>query len=86
MPLFAVARVLIHGSDLPEDDAWQILMINAGAFRLGASANCATSSAAAGKLTRSSKPRGHLLVRRRPLKKYFPMPPKATENVRDLSR
>ena len=24
--LFAVARVLIHGFDLPEDDAWQILI------------------------------------------------------------
>ena len=80
--LFAVARVLIHGFDLPEDDAWQILIeYNARCIPPWSERELRHKLSAAGKLTRSIKPRGHLLAGEEPLKKYFPMPPKAERTI-----
>ena len=57
--LFAAARVLIHGFDLPEDDAWQILIeYNAMCIPPWSERELRHKLSAAGKLTRSSKPGG----------------------------
>jgi hypothetical protein len=80
--LFAVARVLIHGFDLPEDDAWQIVIeYNAKCIPPWSERELGHKLSAAGELTRSRKPRGHLLAGEEPLKKYFPMPAKAERTI-----
>jgi hypothetical protein len=80
--LFAVASVLIHGFDLPEADAWQILIeYNARCQPPWSERELRHKLSSAGKLTRPSKTRGHLLGGEEPLKKYFPVPPKAENTI-----
>ena len=76
--LFAVACVLIHGFDLPEPEAWLILCeYNARCQPPWSERELRHKLSEAGKLSRPSKSRGHLLGGAEPLNKHFPVPPKA---------
>ena len=74
---FAVARTLIHGFALPEAVAWPILCeYNARCQPPWSERELRHKLADAGKLTKPSKPRGHLLGSEDSPKTFFPAPPK----------
>ena len=79
---FAVAMTLIHGFALSEIDAWPILLeYNARCQPCWSERELRHKLSEAGKLSRPSKPRGHLLGGEEPLKKHSQVPPKAERAI-----
>jgi len=73
--LFAVASVLIHGFDLPEDVVWQILAeYNARCVPPWSESELRHKLRSAGQLTRHSKPGGYLLEHGTFAARYLPAP------------
>ena len=74
---FAVAVALIHGFALPEAEAWPILCeYNTRSRPPWSELELRHKLISAGKLTRTCKPKGHLLKGKAPQQNHVPVPPK----------